>query len=127
MTAPQTPAAVHGGEAVTAAGQLTLDLAPLVTPLYEPEATIAERYDAWKAANPWVLPTVERLAAQWFAAGHKRVGVKALWEVLRWEYGTTTGDKFKANNDFTSRVARDLITRRPDWADCIEIRELRAA
>lgn len=107
--------------------QLALDLAPLVTPSYAPTATISERYETWKAANPWVLPTLERLVSEWLAAGHNRVGMKAVWEVLRWQYGKTTGEQFKANNDFTSRAARDLIERNPEWADAFELRELRAA
>lgn len=107
--------------------QLAFDLAPLVTPEHEERATIDERWAAWSAANPWVMDALERLAGDWLAAGHSRIGVKALWEVIRWQYGQTTGDTFKANNDFTSRAARDLLARRPEWADRIETRALRAA
>ena len=103
------------------------DVAPLVSPDHEPEATIEERWTAWRTANPWVLDALEHLAADWLNARHSRIGVKALWEVIRWQYGQTTGDTFKANNDFTSRAARDLIARRPEWADRIETRTLRAA
>lgn len=106
--------------------QLAFDLAPLVTPDYEPEATIQERFEAWIAANQWVMPTLERLVADWLAAGHSRVGIKSAWETLRWQYGTTTGDAFKANNSFTSRAARLLIERHPEWASAIETRELRS-
>ena len=106
--------------------QMTLDLSPLVTPDYAPEATIAERWEAWKSVNPWVLPTLESLVADWLAAGHKRVGLKQMWEVLRWRYGQTTGDTFKVNNDFTSRASRDLLELHPEWADAIETRCLRS-
>lgn len=106
--------------------QLALPLPPLVIPDHSPDATIEERWAAWSAANPWVLDTLERLIDEWLAAGHERVGVKQVWEVLRWSYGTTVGDRFQANNDFTSRAARDLIARRPEWAEAIEIRALRA-
>lgn len=101
------------------------DLAPLVTS--EPAPTIAERFAAFHAANPWVADALERLARDWLAAGHPRVGVKALWEVLRWQYGRTTGSPFKADNNFTSHYARLLIERHPEWADAIETRALRAA
>ncbi len=107
--------------------QLALDLAELVTPAYEPEATIQQKFDAWIAANPWVITSVEHLIAGWLAAGHKRVGMKQVWEVIRWTYGTTTGDTFKANNNWTSRVARLVLERHPEWSDAIETRELRAA
>jgi len=107
--------------------QLALDLAPLVTPDYAPDLTIQQRFDAWIEANPWVLTTAERLVADWLAAGHSRVGIKQVWEVIRWSYGQTTGDTFKANNDFTSRVARRLIDLHPEWSEAIETRTLRAA
>jgi len=104
-----------------------LELFRFVEPTYEPEATIQQRFDAWVAANPWVIPTVERLIADWLAAGHRRASLKQVWEVIRYEYGRTTGDRFKANNDFTSRAARLILARHPEWRDAIETRELRAA
>jgi hypothetical protein len=71
---------------------------------------------------------VENLAANLIAKGHRRIGVKQLWEVLRYSYdANTVGSAFRANNDFTSRAARDLIERHPEWADFIETRQLRAA
>lgn len=106
--------------------QLALPIADLVEPLYERDATIEERWEAWSAANPWVLPTVERLIADWLAAGHRRASLKQVWEVIRYEYGRTTGDRFKANNDFTSRAARAVLARHPEWADAIETRALRS-
>ena len=103
------------------------DIAPLIAPDYEPELTIQERWEAWSVANPWVMQRLEALVAEWLAAGHSRVGIKQMWEVLRHQYGVTTGDRFKCNNDFTSRAARDLIDRHPEWAAAIETRALRAA
>ena len=103
--------------------QLALPLAPLVVPDYEPELTIAERFDAFHAANPHVADALELLARQWLDAGHKRVGIKALIERLRWEYGIRTeGDSFRLNNTLTSHYARLLIERRPEWADALVIR-----
>ena len=107
--------------------QLTLPIAELIEPTYTPEATIQERFEAWIAVNTWVIPKLEELVTEWLDAGHKRVGMKQVWEVLRWSYGKTTGDPFKANNDYTSRAARLLIDRHPEWADAIETRVLRAA
>ena len=74
-----------------------------------------------------MIPTVERLIARLLDAGHTRVSTKQCWEVIRYEYGATTGDRFKANNDFTSRAARTVLDRHPEWAQFIETRELRAA
>jgi len=104
-----------------------LELLPLVTPDYAPEQTIQQRFESWVAANGWVIPTVEHLIARLIDAGHTRVGLKQCWEVVRYEYGATTGDRFKANNDFTSRAARLILARHPEWEPYIETRELRAA
>lgn len=107
--------------------QLALDLSPLTEPDYEPHASIQERYETFVAANPWVLTECERLVANLIQKGQKRVGVKQVWEVIRYGYRDTFSADFKANNDYTSRVARDLIQRHPSWSEFIETRELRSA
>ena len=98
----------------------------LIAPDYEPELTLAERYAAFKAANPHVLDAFEHVAAEWLAAGHARVGMKAVAERIRWETGVRMGAAWKVNNSFVSLIARDLIDRRPEWSDAIETRALRA-
>lgn len=107
--------------------QLSFDMSDLITPDYTPDLTIQERWELWRDANPWVLPKVESLIAAKIAAGHKRIGIKQVWEVLRYGYEVTTGDPFKCNNDFTSRASREILARRPEWSQFIETRELRAA
>lgn len=104
------------------------DIAVLVTPTGARSLTIAERFDVFHAANPWVADALEALAADWLAHGHNRVGVKALVEIVRWQYGRRTrGSAFRLDNTLTSHYARLLIERRPEWAQHIETRELRAA
>lgn len=109
--------------------QLTFDLAPLVAPTYEPEATIQERYEAWRDSNAWVLPYLANLLDEWSEHGGRRVGVKAACEWLRRDYQRLVRDSsgFAVNNSYSSRIARDLIDRYPHLAGVIETRELRAA
>ena len=109
--------------------QLALHMPELIEPTYDTEATIAERFAAFHSLNPWVADALETLAADWLAHGNKRVGVKALIEILRWSHGRqTTGDQgFALNNSLTSRYARLLLDRHPEWAEAISVRELRAA
>ena len=109
--------------------QLALHMPELIEPTYAEHATIAERFAAFHATNPWVADALETLAADWLAHGNKRVGVKALIEILRWSHGRqTTGDQgFALNNSLTSRYARLLLDRHPEWAEAISVRELRAA
>lgn len=107
--------------------QLALDLSPLTEPDYSPDLSIAERFALFHEQNCHVADALEVLAAQWFAAGHRRIGVKALFERLRWEVGIqTTGDVWRLNNDYTAHYGRLLIERHPEWADAIHLRELRS-
>ncbi|WP_235738955.1 hypothetical protein [Nocardioides alcanivorans] len=104
-----------------------LALLPLTEPDYSPDLTIAERFEAFHSANPHVAEALEALAAEWLAH-HRKVGVKALVERLRWESGIQTqGDAYRINNSLVSHYARLLIARRPEWAERIETRRLHAA
>ena len=91
------------------------------------DLTLAEQFAAFHDANPQVLRALEHLARQWFDAGHNRVGVKALWEQLRWQTGVQTGTTPRLNNNLTAFYARLLIERNPDWAARIHTRTQKAA
>ncbi len=107
--------------------QLALDLAPVVQPATV-GGSIQERFEAFHDANPWVCRALEQLTADLVGRGRRRIGIKSLFEVLRWHYNRATeGDDFRLNNSYTSRYARLLIDRHPEWADVFETRELRAA
>lgn len=106
------------------AAQLELDLSPIETPIYQPGMSIEERFEMFHDANPGVAADLEVMAASWFAAGNTKIGVKALYERLRWEAGIrTVGDAYKLNNDFTRSYADLLIDRHPDWDGRIDRRE----
>ena len=45
------------------APQLELELAELIVPEFTPDATIQQRYEQWRDANPWILPTLAHLAS----------------------------------------------------------------
>jgi len=60
-------------------------------------------------------------------AGRQRIGAKRLIEIMRWDTNTqTTGDTFKFNNSFTSRLVRAAIARHPELDGFFEQRELRS-
>lgn len=104
-------------------------IAELVHATHDQTASIADRFAQFHADNGWVFEALEALCSDWLTRGHNRVGVKQMFEVIRWQYGRrTSGDQgFRCNNDFTSRYARLLIDRHPEWAEAIETRRLRAA
>lgn len=89
--------------------------------------TLDGRFEDFHAEHPWVYAALERLTAQWVEAGGGRIGVKALFEQLRWlAPDLANGDPFPLNNNFTSRYARLLRARHPEWRDVFELRRLRA-
>lgn len=105
-----------------------LPLDAFILPEPDPTLTLQERFEQFHAANPWVLTALIALAESAKAHGEKRVGIKALFERLRWSYArATVGDAWRLNNNHTSRYARLIAEQRPDLADLFETRKLRAA
>lgn len=90
------------------------------------ELTLDERFRDFHASHPWVLEALEELTTRWVRAGGGRIGIKALFEQLRWSAPRSeNGEPMKLNNDFTSRYARLLRDRHPEWADVFQLRTLR--
>jgi hypothetical protein len=90
--------------------------------------TRREKFEAFHEANPHVYENLEELAFKLVNRGVKRFGISLLYENLRWHFlMTTAGDSFKLNNSYRSHYARLLIENHPEWADRLEIRELRSA
>lgn len=102
--------------------QLALEFPDLITPDYEPQMSLADRFAAFHAANPRVADVLESLAEQWLAR-HDKVGMKSLAEQVRWSSGMhTTGEPWRINNSHVAFYARLLLTRRPEWTGRIETR-----
>jgi hypothetical protein len=90
--------------------------------------TIEEQFQQFHEANPWVLEALEALAYELHDKGHRKIGIKMLYEVVRWQtMRRTVGDEFKLNNNYTSHYVRLIIERNPELADSFELRRLRAA
>lgn len=92
------------------------------------ELSIEERFERFHADNPHVYENLKLLALQLKRReGKRKVGMKMLFEVLRYEYRLQTrGDKFKLNNDYTSRYARLMMKQEPELANFFYTRELRS-
>ncbi|MBW1597265.1 hypothetical protein HPT28_09445 [Streptomyces sp. JJ38] len=84
---------------------------------------MSEQFHAFDAQHPWVYRALEQLAAQRLAGGAKRVGMKALFEALRWRH--PHGVK-GLNNNYTALYARRLLAEHPQWAAAIEVRRRRS-
>lgn len=86
--------------------------------------TYAEKFEIFHKDNPAVYETLCRLARQWVNEhGQRKVGIRMLWEVCRWELlkSTKTSD-FKLNDHLTSYYVRLIAAQEPDLADCFEVR-----
>jgi cytochrome b len=85
------------------------------------------RFEAFHRANPKVYRELLRLARRAKARGHKRIGVRMLWEVMRWNLTIAvdrSADDFRLNDHYHSRFAR-MLAREPDLVGCFELRELK--
>lgn len=92
------------------------------------KGTIAERFADFHARNPQVYAHLVSLARELVALGHERIGIKMLWERLRWSYAErTTGDDYRLNNDFTALYARLIMAQETDLSGIFELRDRRAA
>lgn len=92
------------------------------------DRTVQAQFEQFHQDNPDVFLKLEQLTADWLAH-QPTVGMKMLWEVLRWQTTTAvshvSGPKF--NNNYTSRYARLILEKHPEWVGRIRVRELRAA
>jgi hypothetical protein len=101
-------------------------------PVRAPDRPVAEgpsaaRFAAFHAENPQVYSELLRLAREARALGAQRIGIKMLWEVMRWNLTVRiqrADGEFKLNNNYHSRYAR-MLQREPDLAGCFELRELK--
>jgi hypothetical protein len=93
-----------------------------------PESTIEEAFRRFHRENPHVYRELARLARAWkHRRPDRKVGMKMLFEVLRWRVAMRTrGDDFKLNNNYHSYYARLLMAQEPDLAGLFETRQLHA-
>ena len=90
-----------------------------------PEATIREAFLRFHSENPHVYAELVLLARRARRAGSQRIGIKMLFEVLRWRHTLRTGgDDFKLNNNYHSYYSRLIMTQEPDLRGVFELRRL---
>lgn len=99
-------------------------------PRFDYNNTIQARFETFHEKHPEVCDHLIRLADQARARGRTKVGMKQLFEVLRWERMIAglpdEGEDFKLNNNYTSRYARYIMNRHPRLRGVFETRELKA-
>lgn len=93
--------------------------------------TLQERYEAWRLTENGkvVVEAVTEAALRLHARGFRHYGIAALFEAARYTYALRVGpdsEGFKLNNNWRSRLARDLMHDLPELAGMFELRELRS-
>jgi len=89
---------------------------PAPTPVSPRGLTIEEQFREFHRRNPHVYHRLRELAFQMKGRGHRRIGMKMLFEVLRWQHAMSTSDpasEFKLNNSYTAYYARLLMQQEP--------------
>lgn len=97
-------------------------------PEYDRDATIEEKFMAFHQANPHVYEAMREMALELKARGFQQWGVKALYEVLRFEYAMQTSHEqgeFRLNNNYTALYSRMLMDNEPELLGFFEVRERR--
>jgi len=99
-------------------------------PLFEePTSKIQRSFLKFHGENPNVYDELVRLARAAVCKGKRKVGIKMLWEVLRWNVWLETtddGSEFKLCNNYPSRYARLIMKQEKDLAGVFDLRELRS-
>ena len=83
---------------------------------------------AYHLAHPTVYRLLVRFAREWRSrrGPTATIGIKALWERVRWEVTVVRhDDDFKCNNNFHAFYARLIMDREPDLSDAFRLRRQR--
>jgi hypothetical protein len=105
--------------------ELDLDLAP-VRPVPR-GLSIDEAFEIFHRENPHIYRNLRVLALAAVRSGRPRVGIRLLWEQLRWQYTMNTKHDerdYAMNDHYHSRYARLLMRQEPELAGVFETRRL---
>ena len=83
------------------------------------------KYEAFKEANPWVMPALLQMVYKLHIQGHTHYGIAALVEVLRYQHATTNdpNSEFKFNNNYRAFMAREIMQENPIFEGFFSIRK----
>ena len=89
--------------------------------------SIQSQFERFHKDNPHILSAIVELGRKAKRMGHLQYGMHALMQIVRWEIQTTTNDPhFKINNNFSSRYARLIVEKYPEFEGFFQMRELTA-
>jgi hypothetical protein len=100
---------------------------PAQMSLWTPGGKYEAKYLAHREAHPEVFDKLVALARRAKDRGWKRIGMRMLWETLRWTTGPTEKDRegFAWNDHLAPYYSREIVRTCPDLASMFEIRGAR--
>lgn len=104
------------------------DPLPDIHPVDAKDMTLEQQFELFHRLNPQVYERLHDIALQLRRRGRQKIGMKMLFEVLRWQHAMTTTDpasEFKLNNNYTAFYARLLMERDQRLAGMFETRAQR--
>jgi hypothetical protein len=94
--------------------------------IFEPLSYIDTAFWKFHRGNPQVFNQLVDMAFEAKKLGKKKIGMKMLFEVCRWEHLVKTkGDDFALNNSYTSRYVRIIEEQYPALVGLFEKRRIR--
>lgn len=88
------------------------------------ELTSAQRFEKFHSENPHVYSLLVMLARRWMkSTGQHKLGIRTLWERMRWELQvTTSAEDYRLNDHYTSFYARLIANQEADLTHLFELR-----
>jgi hypothetical protein len=77
--------------------------------------------------NPFVYQRLKELAIEWKEAGHDKIGIAMLYEVMRWTAGLKNKDidGYTLNNNYKAYYARMLMFNESSLRGMFEVRGIK--
>lgn len=92
-----------------------------------PLSDIDQAFWSFHRKNPQVYRKIVEMTREAKRRGKRKIGMKMLFEVIRWEHLVhTRSDDFALNNNYTSRYVRLLSEDHPELANMFEIRSIKS-
>jgi hypothetical protein len=93
--------------------------------LFEQLSPLDQKFWDFHHDNPQVYEHLVKMSRDLKNQGHKKIGIKMLFEVIRWQTMLRTTDPmYKLNNSYASRYAREIMLNEPDLNNIFEVRRI---
>lgn len=97
------------------------------TSIFDTVKTLDDRFREFHEENPQVYERLVGMTYDLAGKGRKKIGMKMLFEVIRWRTLLETTDPiYKLNNSYASRYARMIVDDYPEFTGLFEYRNLKS-